>query len=778
MEDFFDEKIKQGVGNTKRGMVLPKTKEDSIQNAQLFFEKLEEMGFNIVELRPIIENFGNQLIESCAGAGKTTLINLKLRYDEVTGANLKVVNYDTEQGIVQHIVPKRILVSTFLNTGAKELKDSYNEWGRKLGIQGATGENIVFKTIHSEVKGALEDMGVPTPIVTKTDTIVKKIMVELNVRNVNAKGYNPTVDEVRDVQSIIGFARNMLDEKRYEHQLMGDYKLTSLTLDLVLKRYMEEIKATYGYDYEYLQETLLGGIQQNPNVANFVSQRYDMVIVDEFQDTSQLQYEILKTYFKGKQVIVVGDSDQTIYSFRGSDIRIILEKFPVEFNPSVFNLTYNYRCKSVILNALRPSIERNKYRYPKELRSSEEGGDILVIKDKDPERLVKLIDEDMENQRTVGVVARLNFDLLMPSILLELDEKYSYALSKGVSLNNRLPKQIIGMMELVTKRYSDGFKGHLESLLQRKVQREADHLAKTLSVNSSMNLYEMELKDIEQSYPNLYPVLYNMRLMREQRGNVATYLYLLYYMKTEIFDNEKSTYAKNAREFIIFMENIIENHPKLKDMSLEGIHHLFANTLPNLMQTRQGYQGKSIIKLTTIHEAKGKEWDTVIMWNVIEGVYPNEQPNHIMTEYEFEEERRVFYIGGTRGRDKLVIFTEEGRESPFINECDFSVLGLEPRINEEEKKIFDIDASKELTTEKTLNDYINHYIDYCSNSLDAGDTDNLNLSLVLQLKTVSQLEDIVEENIGTKKLNDKDLFSLIKETVSAIADNIYGYDKV
>lgn len=772
MGKFFDKKIQQGVGGARGQITLPRTQEDAIRNKELFISRLEELGVNLEEIKPILEDKGNQLVVSGAGAGKTTVINLTLLYDIVTGANLKVVTHTDDLGQThQTIVPKRILVSTFLNTGAKEIKESFHEWARKIGIQGASTDNIAFKTIHGEVRGALESMGVTTPILESTDSILKRLMGELGIRNVQSRGRTPTIDEVRDVSGIVSYARNKLDHTKYNHQMMGDYKLNSLMLDLLLTKFKEERKLTYAYDYEDLQETLLEGMTMNPAVSTFINNRYDMIIVDEFQDTSQLQYEILKVYFAGKQVICVGDDDQTIYSWRGSDIDIILTKYLQDFSPNVHNLTYNYRCRSNILNALIPSIELNKKRHKKILRSANEGGEIKIIRDASVTTLVDLIESDIKQEKTVGVVARVNADLLKPAILMELDGKYDYSLSKGVSLTSKLPKQIIGLMELLCKRYSDSHKMHFETLLPRQAHNEAIRMKQTLSVNPDISILNMNMDDLKQSFPMLYPIINNIRVILDKGTQKDAYIYLLNYLHNEMFLG-KSTYAKNARSFIDFMIDIVQSHPKLQEMSLEAVFHLFSTKLPVQMATRQAYTGKSIIKLTTIHEAKGKEWDTVIMWNVVEGMFPAEQPNHVLTDEEIEEERRVFYIGGTRGKTKLVIFTESGQESMFLSECNFTSLG-EPEVDTGEKVVFTTQEA-EITNKPTTESIIIDFITTMKETYDAGEPVNVNIQLTLKTNTIENLTAIVDSKLDLSELSEEDAKSTLTQLFEFTAKQAYG----
>lgn len=671
MSNFFNEKL----GKDHVSVSLTSMEEEQLvkKNIENFYKKLEELGFNLDELKDILDCRDSMLILSGAGSGKTTALILKIIRDLISGDLIKtqVING------VKISTQANILVSTFLKTGAEELEKSFNDWCRRLNLVGVNSNNIHFKTIHSEVYSALTSMGLKVDIKNDTSDLIRRIMGKYGIHSVLSNGRNVTIDEVADMNCLISYVRNRLDAQRYNHPLMDEYTIDTLQLEALLTNFKQHKMAQGIQDFEDLQEMLLEGLRCNPKVVEWIQRRYDFIYVDEFQDTSQLQYEILKFYFTGaKKVLAIGDDDQCIYSWRGSDIEIINKKFEEDFKPVVKQLTMNYRCSKNILNAVIPSIEKNTLRHPKKLRAAREGGIVDIIIDGSINHLMTGVKEDLSKGETVGVIARTNQDLLIPAILLELDEnEINFGLSKSVSLDNRLPKTVFGLMDLVTKRYTPEFESMLKMFLPKYKHYEVEKLCDVLNINKEKSLFTIPLEDIRHSAPSLFNMIHTMRLNYEVSPKKA-YLGLLKLLPQEVYGG-KSIYAQRARDFVYYIQKIILEHDNVKDMTLEQLDELFNLILPQKLNRRKMTDNSRLfIKVTTVHEAKGKEWDNVYIWNDIDGCFPSSVGNRELTKDEFEEERRVHYIAWTRPKKKLTVYTRSDREGGFLQECDLSTCNI------------------------------------------------------------------------------------------------------
>lgn len=775
MNSFFDV---VGMEQDTRSSVEVIRQPTSVNNDNLsvFYKKLEELGMNLDELKPILECQDNLLVLSGAGSGKTTALILKIIRDLVSGDIMKITNVNSVYGVTAVQVPSNILVSTFLRTGAEELKSSFREWCQKLGIVGIDYSTIHFKTIHAEVMDALKQMGVPLQVIESTDSLIRAVMNNYGIRSVTSTSRNVTIDEISDVASIIAYARNRLDNKRYDQPLMDDYRMDSILLDAVLKEFKLHRMASGKVDFEDMQEMLLEALQMNQNVRDFIAKRYDYVYVDEFQDTSQLQYELLKYYFSGsKRVTAIGDDDQTIYSWRGSDIEIITKKFEEDIKPTVLKLTTNYRCRTNILNLVKPSIEMNSNRHPKDLKAFKEGGEVSIVLQGNVNMLVEGLRSDLASGYKVGVLARVNADLLIPAIILELDGGLNFSLSKSVNMSNRMSRQVFGVIDLLTKRMTEEFEGYFKLFLPRSAWYEAKKLSDVLLTNKSLNLYNIPLEDLSHSLPNLSPFVNGLR-KANSIGGVEAYIYILGMLEAQTFVG-KSLYAKKARDLVSFVRRIILEHKSVKDLTISQIDNLFNSVLPERLARRIKYSKESLVKLTTVHEAKGKEWDSVYIWNDVDGAFPNQVGGRDITEAEFEEERRVHYIACTRAKDKLTIYSDEQKMSPFLKECDLTTIGANVTISEKQvgmQKVFKTKVTDELVEMKTdalLRSYI---VEVTANS-SLTDERVSNMEIVLNNFNFNDLIERLENQYGVHlSYEPEDGFGIIDLFFRELADELFN----
>lgn len=776
MENFLNDVSREQEDQSGVTVIRPNTTNlgSGDNNIEIFYQKLRDMGINMDELGNILDCQDNLLVLSGAGSGKTTALILKIIRDLISGDMMTVRTVNSVYGTTQVLVPAPTLVCTFLRTGAEELQAAFHEWCRRLNIVGLDSSNIKFRTIHAEVKDALTTMGVPVQVLEDTNKLVRSVMGKYNIRSVTATSRSATVDEVNDVASLLSFARNRLDNKRYEHPLLQDYRMDQILLDACLQDFKILRSQTGKMDFEDMQEMLLEACQINPNVAEFIAKRYDFVYVDEFQDTSQLQYELLKYYFKdSKRVIVIGDDDQTIYSWRGSDADIIAHKFEEDMNPTIHMLSTNYRCKSNILNFVKPSIEKNSNRHPKELKSYQEGGTVQIINGGDVNSLVTNMLNDMANGMKVGVLARVNQDLLIPAIILELNGQVEFSLSKSVSMNSRMARQVFGIMDLVLKRMTPEFEDYFKLFLPRYNWYEAEKLFNVLVANKSMNIYNIPFEDLRHSVPNLAPFLKGLRDAKEL-GNVEAYLYILTYMEKKVFVTD-SLYSKKARDLVYFVKKIILEHEAVKDLTLEQIDDLFNNVLPERLNRRIKYSRDIFSKLTTVHEAKGKEWDSVYIWGNVQGSFPNIVGQRELSKEEYEEERRVHYIAVTRAKEKLTIYTESARMGDFLKECDMSfVTSVEnstPTTTVEKQKVFKSAQPERINhTDSILRTYVQRITEESSIT----DERYANMEIVMNQWSFEDLVGMLEKKYGIHLMYETEYEDILDDFFRTLADEIFN----
>lgn len=617
------------------------------------------------------------VIEDWVVTHNTTTLIFKIMYDIISGEATKIVNINDNN----IRVTDRIWVSTFLKSGAEELKKRLGIAQTEMGYFD-TSDGIVFSTLHAEFKRALTAMGVKLNLMSNSDCIsmIKKTADSLRIRHKNGK--NLTQEDYFQIQGIITYARNRLDNKRYDNPACEEYGITPIILDSLIDGYKKRRDVENKHDFEDLQELLYDALYTNPNpaVQKFISERYNYIYLDEFQDTSQIQYAILKWYgvnylsqntgsARGKMV-AVGDDDQAIYSWRGSDVDIITWQFEQDFSPVVNQLTTNYRCPNNILEPVINSIVLNKKRHIKELKSSREGGEMYAYSFADNRgmimRLMNDIEEDLQKGYNVVILCRTNFDGMIPAFTLEQQHRFDFSISgTNMTLNSALPRSIFRCASLFTERSTNAVRQSLELLVGRQNAWKIKEFVYVLQ-NDKESIFTIDLEDIKFSVPFLYDLISTLREYRDRNEDIEGLKYLYNYMMTEVYQGD-STYCENARAYIELLLVIIDTH------NFENVFD-FCEKIQEYSDNLVLRVGKPKvpIQIATVHEYKGKERDSVYIWNDSTDIFPSKRAD-LSNDEELEEERRVHYIAWTRAKKKLTVYAKRGQQGRFLIECKTDV---------------------------------------------------------------------------------------------------------
>lgn len=253
--------------------------------------------FQLTEFAQMLLQDGDCLVVSGAGSGKTSALVFKIIKDILTGeATRKAQVGDKEVTVVDSI-----FVGTFLKSGADELKETVEKWQRKLGYIVTTG-SMQFGTLHAEFKRALNAMGVETPI-GAPDVVSKCLKKAVEIIGIErADGRKLGFEDYTTIESIVCYYRNKISSDKYNHPSCEDYNLTPVVLDSLVKLFAQRRASEGIMDFEDLQELLYKYLYLTPNkaVQDFVANRYKYIYIDEFQDTSEIQYAILKFYARNR----------------------------------------------------------------------------------------------------------------------------------------------------------------------------------------------------------------------------------------------------------------------------------------------------------------------------------------------------------------------------------------------------------------------------------------------------------------------------------------------
>lgn len=655
------------------------------------------------ELYYAITSSGDVLVNAIAGAGKTSFLIFKIMYDIVTGKAMTMKQVPSGQTVP---VVDKMWVCTFLRSGADELEKALMSKQRQLGYS-QTANQITFSTLDAEFKRCLNAMGVETNI-GDSNKLHSLLCKAIDSCNITRDGNPLTKEDYMIISGIITYCRGRLDDKRFIHPSCSDYGLTPTILGLIIKQFASLRRSNGIMDFDEIMELLYQYlyITPNPAVQDFVSNRYNYIYIDEFQDTSQMQYAILKFYARGRlwinrdsdysedeiknlylghetrgKIVIIGDPSQCIYSFKGSDANIIVSDVVADFNPNICTLSTNWRCPSNILNPIVKSIHRNATSTNQVITASKEGGEfnayIMPTVQKMLSELKVSLTSDMNNEFSTAILVRTNFDGMIPALFLESCKCFNFSISgDNMTLNSPLPRKLLGVASLFTERSTTSVKNALSMFAGYGVQYQVKELMDVCKMNN-MNIWQIPDADMQYSAPDLYKILSQFKSMffingkRDKKEEISTLRAMYFWLMAYSFKGD-TAYQISARAYIETLVYIIDsnNFETVYDF-LEEVESLNDSLSSRIKKTN------TPIRIATVHEFKGKEADSIYVWNDSNQVFPSSKCD-LRNIDQLEEERRVHYIACTRAKKKETIYTLKGSVGLFLDEMDCNLVAPTP----------------------------------------------------------------------------------------------------
>lgn len=652
------------------GITKPKTRTEQ------FLDKVEEAGYDLTYIKPILESTGNVLINAAAGSGKTTALVLKLYYDFVNGRML-----DTNEYGMPVLLP--VWVGTFLKSGQKDLSKQISRMGKRLGMVDLS-TRVVVNTLHAEFYQACKLLGYSADVISDEDN--KKLFTKA----LRDYGFRYSTSEVDAEYSRVLNMRGSMDIAPEYVGVLNNWKSYRFSRGLI--------------DFEDMQEILYKAAvkEARPEVRDLLSTRYRRCYFDEAQDVSKIQYEILKVYGLGKglakdsgnivedrssgAVVMIGDDDQSIYSWRGSDISILTKRYPDDFNASVYQNPVNYRTPQGILGAVIPCIEKNENRFDKPLKSAKSGGVLRYGEMTDlaamGKTLATLIDNDTLKGKSVAVLVRTNSEGVVPAMALA-SEGIDFSLSSSeMTLNGSVGNSAQGVIDLINngtgtlalRALGDLISDNTVVEAMRKYIKESNEGIWGISNEDLM----YSLSDKEAARLIAWKTKYNKTF-----GGSEVLVDVLGYLVDKL-DKGRSASPWNLRRCAVFtaLRNMaISEGPDSKIADVSRKFGALRDALSSKYETfKRGYS--RAVEIATVHEYKGREAQSVYVWNASKGVFPNKLAISSGKQEDYEEERRIFYIACTRARETETIFSLKGSKSPFLPEMDLShAKGVEEMVS-------------------------------------------------------------------------------------------------
>lgn len=611
---------------------------------------------------------GPLLILAGAGSGKTRALTYRI-------ANL-----------VDHgVSPWNILALTFTNKAAREMRE------RTEALLGGSVKDMWVATFHScctrILRSDIDKLGRDRNFVIYDDddqtSFIAAIMKRL--------GVNDKDITKRQIKEHISEAKNKSTES--EKFLMDNPYLDESVLK-VFREYQRSLKEYNALDFDDLLGKTLELFQSCPEVLQKYRSKFRYILVDEYQDTNVMQYHIVELLAREHgNICVVGDDDQSIYGWRGADIRNILD-FEKDFpGAKVIRLEQNYRSTSNILDAANAVIENNQGRKSKKLWTDNGRGDRIETFTADSERdeahfVCRKIMEGVRNGMNYGdfaVLYRMNAQSRIPETTM-----VNYGIPNKVYGGQRFYerkeiKDIMAYLRLIYNPFDDIALKRIINVPKRSIgdasiaelARVAEQEGKSMLVAAltSENIDPRAMKKIKPFADTMGEFIALSRTMplSEFTWGMISALEYETYLKAEDKRGEVESRMDNLRELI---GNIKEIE---KDLS-EGEDALraFLENVSLVSDIDSMNDGNGAVALMTLHSAKGLEFPVVFMIGMEENIFPTSRARNDMSNHAMEEERRLCYVGMTRAKQKLYlinarqrnIFGNESynRKSRFIEE--------------------------------------------------------------------------------------------------------------
>ncbi|MGG0185830.1 DNA helicase PcrA [Bacillus rhizoplanae] len=630
-------------------------------------------GLNPQQQKAVQATAGPLLLMAGAGSGKTRVLTHRIAY--LLG----------EKGVA----PWNVLAITFTNKAAREMRERIDK------LVGPEAEDIWISTFHSMcvriLRRDIDRIGINRnfTILDASDqlTVVKKIMKE---RNIDPKKFEP-----RSVLATISNAKNeLLSAEKYAKKISIADPYEKMTSD-VYTEYQKRLLKNNALDFDDLIMTTIQLFERIPEVLEFYQRKFQYIHVDEYQDTNRAQYILVnKLAARFKNLCVVGDSDQSIYRWRGADIANILSFEKDYENAQVILLEQNYRSTQSILNAANAVIENNMNRKPKKLWTDNQVGSRIsyyrAATEKDEAYFVakKIRDEVQIGNRKYtdfAVLYRTNAQSRMVEEIF-LKSNIPYKIVGGIKFYDRKEiKDILAYLRLIANPDDEISFARIINVPKRGVGATSIDKIINYGVQNGLSLTAV-LDEIEhvglsakitKTVAEFAKQLHNWVNMQEYLS--VTELVEEVLEKTGYRDalkNERTLESEgrleNLEEFLSVTQTF---ESQSEDKSLVAFLTDLALVADIDRVDEDPTAGEEVI-LMTMHSAKGLEFPVVFILGLEEGIFPHTRS--LMEEDEMQEERRLAYVGITRAEEELYVTnaqmrtifgrTSMNKESRFISE--------------------------------------------------------------------------------------------------------------
>lgn len=594
----------------------------------------------------VLATEGPVLVLAGAGSGKTTVLVNRIAY---------MISQ-------KHIRPWNILAITFTNKAAREMKDRIER------LLGDTAKDMWIGTFHSVcvriLRSCIDLLGYSRDFViydtADTKTVMKECLRELDI---DEKSF-----PVRNVLSIISNAKNdLIDAATFENVYKSDYRMSIIAK--IYYRYQTKLRKNNAVDFDDIILNTVKILSENPDVLSKYQDKFQYILVDEYQDTNNSQYLLINLLAQAnRNLCVVGDDDQSIYKFRGANIGNILNFEDDYSDVQKITLDQNYRSTQNILDAANSVISNNKGRMGKSLWTSNGDGNKVFVytgtNEYDEARYIaRQIKKHFDEQGSFSDCAILYRTNAQSRVIEEMlmRESVPYKVLSGLRFYDRKEiKDIIAYLRVVYNPNDDVSLARIINEPKRKIGNATLEKARNIAREKETSLYDVishaddypEFKTAIKKLLSFSEIIQSLIKLKDTvtiEDLTGRILNDTGYMPALVMEDttESKTRIENLGEFISVITEFEKNEETGNTLGefLENI---------SLVSDIDGYdENEDSAVLMTIHSAKGLEFPIVFLSGLEEGLFPGMRS--MESDDDIEEERRLCYVAITRAKEQLYI---------------------------------------------------------------------------------------------------------------------------
>jgi DNA helicase-2/ATP-dependent DNA helicase PcrA len=625
--------------------------------------------------------------------------------------------------IFNKIPPRELLILTFTKKAANEMKERGIKLLQKQGIEIANNNLPFFGTFHSfgyKILRFLLSKVESIDGIDKNFTIAQDAVLEKITKDLEDK-YKSDMElyslKRKDILTVIDhFQNNLIPYQESELDILAFiyiqaemnenfnrnislFLMDREALALVIRFYRDYKKALReinAVDFADLINLPIIILEKNPNIQNFFKKKYQYIMIDEFQDTNYTQMKLINLILNDKKnIYVVGDDAQSIYGWRGADIKYILDFQSYFPEAQVINLNINYRSAPEIVSISNKILSFSQQKHDKKEAlkpfftiDAEIKSNTYYNHYQEAEEIAKKIKEikEKEPNSSIAVLYRVN---VVGTIISKIftENRIKYTINRGKTIIEKKSNQIMIGFFLTLTRYSnkDFFLNFLEflTLVSNKKRYELKHILSNNVFDLSEDDFIKALEEAKikgQKAKNILSLFSNIKKGREIIGDTEQ---LFKYISYFVYDLEYNKYlnlamsaTKSDTKKDMYMTTINDMETLIKMMEkYESLSEFYEDIF--LTNELKDEDDKNKVKLMTIHASKGLEFDYVFIPQLAQGIFPKSKNDF----HKFEEERRLCYVAFSRAKKGLyvsysketMILRDEAEPSVFLKELDFSL---------------------------------------------------------------------------------------------------------